>query len=855
MKSNLRFRHIIYVLACSSIFAACSSDPLPATDSNEPLPSESPDAWHDKIREQPYPKADNEIYINPAPLIVPQEMMTGDQLQFSLSPKENFPDAETIVSEPKPWCMFNPHQTLKAGIWYWRFRSIQSGTPQSWSATYSFEIKEDTPKFTTPAFDVFFRNISRTHPRLYCFFDTYLEQARANAPKHREYKALINRAETAVAHNYASYANPFDFNSTEVIKPHIDMLYQAYHLTKTTKYQDKMIEVLRLMLQRLPALTDRELFASNFGSTNIAIIFIEIYDMAFDRLSIDERNASEELLMRIARHYYKMYCGMEENRFFDNHFWQHNMRILFQSALVLFDKAAYTEECSEMLEYYYELWTARAPDAGYNRSGLWKNGVGYFTANVKTLFYMPSLFSALTGSNFLAHPWYQNAGQALVYAWPPQSKSTSFGDSNEKATTPDRQRVAFADFLARETGDGYASWYARQCDAALVNDVDMRLYRMMSPKTYSGDDFPPYSPKLLWYKDAGEVAIHSDLQRIENNLSLCFRSSTFGSNSHAVADQNSFTLLYQGCDVFRNGGYYIGAGNTPYNLLWYRHTRGHNSILVNGIGQPYSLTGYGQVLRAMGGDHIAYCSGDASKAYNGISEEKSWIELFASAGITQTPENGFGKTPLKKYKRHIAVLYPQTVLIYDELEANEPVRWEWLLHSPTRFSIDNTRKSWRTESAEKEFYAQVSQFSDISSTISQTDQTIIPITETPDPKYPDLWHLTGTFAQSSQNRILTIIQISGKSEKTPDVIRQGNTFHCGDWNITASLDPQETAELIITNRTSEVVFSYSPDNPVIEGSIYLRKYPSSSLLYDETNGRYGVTEQIDYTPASTRMAN
>ena len=117
MKSNLRFRHIICVLACSSIFAACSSDPLPLTDSNEPLPSESPDAWHDKIREQPYPKADNEIYINPAPLIVPQEMMTGDQLQFSLSPKENFPDAETIVSEPKPWCMFNPHQTLKAGIW------------------------------------------------------------------------------------------------------------------------------------------------------------------------------------------------------------------------------------------------------------------------------------------------------------------------------------------------------------------------------------------------------------------------------------------------------------------------------------------------------------------------------------------------------------------------------------------------------------------------------------------------------------------------------------------------------------------------------------------------------------------
>ena len=149
------------------------------TDNKEIADStESPDAWHDKIREKPYPKADNEIFINPAPFIVPQDMMTGEQLQFSLSQKEDFPDAETIVSEPKPWCMFNPHQIMNSGTWYWRFRSIVSGTPQSWSATYSFEIKDDTPKFVTPTFDTFFLNIPHTHPRLYCFLDNYLEQAK-----------------------------------------------------------------------------------------------------------------------------------------------------------------------------------------------------------------------------------------------------------------------------------------------------------------------------------------------------------------------------------------------------------------------------------------------------------------------------------------------------------------------------------------------------------------------------------------------------------------------------------------------------------------------------------------------------
>lgn len=42
-------------------------------DGTQPeMPAGIPDAYQDKIRTQPYPKADNELYLNPAPLIVPQ---------------------------------------------------------------------------------------------------------------------------------------------------------------------------------------------------------------------------------------------------------------------------------------------------------------------------------------------------------------------------------------------------------------------------------------------------------------------------------------------------------------------------------------------------------------------------------------------------------------------------------------------------------------------------------------------------------------------------------------------------------------------------------------------------------------
>lgn len=834
---------------------ACSTDSLPdIPEEGTETPVESPDSYHDKTREKPYPKADNEIYINPTPLIVPRAMKTGEKLQFCLSRQEDFSGTETILSTPKEWCMFNPHKTLKSGTWYWRFRSIgTTGTTekaeQPWSETYSFEVKAETPKFLTPAFDAFVNNAPRTHPRLFCFLDNGIEQARRNVTSHPEYSHLISRARTALNTDYSILPNPYD--KAADIKVSIQHLYQAYHLTHEKTYADKMRKILTILLAH--PLSDAQLFATNFGSTDIAICFIETYDLLYADLTPDEKSKIEELLMRVSRFYFKMYSGMQENHIFDNHFWQHNMRVLFQAAFVLYDKSLYAEETLTMLEYYYELWTARAPASGFNRDGVWHNGSGYFAANIKTLYYMPSLFSYITSKDFLLHPWYQNAGKSMVYTWPPQSKSAGFGDSSEKDTEPDRQRVAFADFIARETGNSYAGWYAQQCRTTLIQDYELRLYRMVRNQAYT-TDFPSNSSKLIWYKDAGEVAIHSDLAHTDKNISVSFRSSTFGSGSHTVANQNSFNLLYQGTDVYRSSGYYLNFSDA-HNLMSYRHTRAHNTILVNGIGQPYSLNGYGNIARAIGGEHISYCLGDASHAYSGISNDPQWVSAFANAGITQTPGNGFGTTPLTKYRRHLLLLHPNTVVIYDELEASEPVRWDWLLHSPTPFTIDANRHTLSTTHPSKGFTSVTQLFSESLNGMSQTDEFVIPPLAVASPSYPNQWHLTATFTPSARNRILAIIQLNASAKDISPIIRQGDTFQCGDWNIKAILDGTQPAELVITNRTHEAVFSYSPHNPMIGGSTYLRKYRYSSLLYDETNKRYGVTEQTDYIPASTRAVS
>lgn len=843
------FRLSVYLLLVVQLFIGCSSDPLPEPDGSQPeTPAATPDAYQDKIRTQPYPKADNELYLNPAPLIVPQTMKTGERLQFSLSRTEDFSSSETLVTEPQEWCMYNPHRRLDTGTWFWRFRSTDTNgnMPGEWSQAYRFEVKNDTPEFVTPTFNIFLGNAPRLHPRIYCFLDERIAETRNHVASHPEYRELQSRATLALNVDYTTM--PDLYSHAEELRQHATYLYQAYHLTQEEFYVEKLRQLLEALIAA--PLADKQLFASNFTASNIAWCLVAAYDLLYDNLSASDRTSAEELMMRVARYYYKVNCGFQENHLFDNHFWQQNMRILFQVALLLYDKPAYSSEALPMLEYYYELWTARAPASGFNRDGMWHNGTGYFSANILTLAYMPALFSYITRQNFLLHPWYRNAGRSLVYTCPPGSKTNGFGDNSEKGTEPNRLIAAFADYLACETGDSYAAWYAGECRDLLRRDYELRLYRMCTDQDYD-TAFPADAAKIVWYKDAGEVAMHSHPEDTEKDLALSFRSSTFGSGSHTTASQNAFNLLYKGVDVYRSTGYYQNFSDA-HNLMSYRHTRAHNTLLVNGIGQPYSTEGYGNVMRAMGGQHICYCLGDASYAYRGISNDPMWIGYFEQAGITQTPENGFGTTPLTKYRRHILMLHPSTVLVYDELEASEVVRWEWLLHSPTEFEIDAVKKTLSTNNNTKGFVAVTQLFGGHVFDLSQTDRFVVPPATT-GADYPNQWHLTARVDGSSATRFLAVIQVGDTKESVSAIHRDGDTFSVGDWKIEAILDVSKASKLTVTHRTEPAVFSYGTDNPTLNGISYSRQYAGSSILYDEMNGTWQVAEMIDRTPVSTRM--
>lgn len=845
MNKNLIYGMLFGLLGLTT--TACSDDEEIFFE--DVIGEETIDRVHPNLRDKPYPREEHELYLNPAPLIVPDVRADDEFLEFELSQSESFPEEGTFRSGKLAWNMYNIHQQMATGEWYWRFRIVDANdNAGQWSEVNHFTVTGHEPVFVTPAWEEVMSNIPTMYPRVHYYLNEDLERVRPTITEHEEYNTMLGRVSGAM--NYtASVSDLYDESKATTLSQYtFDYLYSTYLLTGELQYWNKMLEFGHALANglQIERLTD----GTNFHAAHIVTALSTIYDACQEGLSEAEKTTIEEAIVYVVNRYYNQYRGYLENHVFENHTWQVVLRALLQGAFVVCQEYP---DAMTALEYFYEVWTARAPASGFNRDGAWINGTGYFATNSYTLYYMPMLFTRLTGTNFLEHPWYKNVGNYLVYSWLPETSTTGFGDIDAPDTEPYRTRIAFADFIASELGDASAAWYVKQCNSTgtsanytLQGDFSFRLYRMARSKYPYGEAAEPEFRNFIWYQDIGEGVAYSDMMNRGNNLSLSFRSSPFGSGSHTLADQNSFKLLYKGEYVYMNAGYYQNFLDA-HNLLQFRNTRGHNTIMINNIGQPFTTRAYGNISRALNGQHVAYFLGDASHAYCGTSEYSMWQDAFASVGLSQTPEYGFGETPLNNYKRHIFMLRPNKVVIYDDLGADEPATWQWLLHSPVEFNIAGNKITTHYE--DKGGFTSVAQiYSNQTPEITKTNEWF-PGGEPSEPADKQ-WHLTANFGACQNNRILTIIQVTDNGI-VEDVWQVNNTFTLGDWTIEAEMDANKPAAITIKDAASGCVFSYGTD-AVIDGSVYQRQQEGSSLLYDVTGGSMQVQEISDKPVQITR---
>ncbi|MGY8719083.1 MAG: DUF4962 domain-containing protein, partial [Verrucomicrobiia bacterium] len=310
---------------------------------------------------------------------------------------------------------------------------------------------------------------------------------------------------------------------------------------------------------------------------------------------------------------------------------------------------------------------------------------------------IPQRIKTYTGFDFIAHtPWYQENANYFLYGFPPGSASTGFSDNSHDLPEPRGDYLAYADALSRLVQNPYAAWYRdrvaveadqlsphvqmyqrgdtdpKSATVGGLGETDMLQWnrlKYLNGMPAAEPQSPAELPMARAFKGVGLVTMHSqDLSKpADENFFVSMRASPFGTYSHMLSDNNTFNMVYGGDRLFYHTGFKVSM-SAPHRLEYYKHTKSHNGILVDGEGQPYHTEAYGWVENFLNGDKLSYAVGNASNAYDSLDEK-------FDAG-------------LKTFRRHMIMLRPDVVVIYDELEAQEPVEWSYLLHAYNEISLD-----------------------------------------------------------------------------------------------------------------------------------------------------------------------
>ena len=228
------------------------------------------------------------------------------------------------------------------------------------------------------------------------------------------------------------------------------------------------------------------------------------------------------------------------------------------------------------------------------------------------------------------NPWFRNNPYYLIYSYPPESTKAKLGDSipgsgdegdEDEGNTPAGKGRLVALRQAVLYNDGFAAAYAAQ----LPEDdkgYSVSEYLRWSPAAKPAAESLEKLPAARLFADIGAVFTHSNYTRREDNVRLVFHSSPYGAFGHAHADQNSFHVIAYDEELLLDSGYYTPVGD-PHRQEWSIQTKAHNSLLVDGEGQPYGDTsGYGRISHFEQNENWVYLAGSAATAYPEAHLEK-----------------------------------------------------------------------------------------------------------------------------------------------------------------------------------------------------------------------------------------
>ena len=384
------------------------------------------------------------------------------------------------------------------------------------------------------------------------------------------------------------------------------------------------------------------------------------YDSIYDVLSVDERETIAEAMVRlgILPTLEDWILGDKRIHALDSmghNWWSVCVSMAGLAALSLLgdepQAPLWIQRVSEAFPewFTYQGNVLQNKTANFDDKGAFYESVSY--ANYALSEY---LLFRLAYTNVFGHPpapdipLLKTAGDFFVHTCYPTSDgilSVNFGDSNLNATGARTLRLLLA--------NGYDApeyhWYLNRTDSGLGDPVGL-VYYTLRPRQSPPEELA--QPML--YPDIGWAILRSSWNDDATMLAI---KSSYAWN-HAHPDAGSFILFHKGKPLI------IDSGNCSYNrreyTRYYRHSKAHNVILIDGHGQNPEDCG----------------NGDRGTVTPGRIHR-----LIDAAGLKYVFADATGPTSWKFSRNYRHVLWiGDVILIFDDVRSHEKGKLEWLLH-------------------------------------------------------------------------------------------------------------------------------------------------------------------------------
>lgn len=750
-----------------------------------------------------------------------------------------------VVEADTRWPFYNPDKPLEAGTWYWQYGYVENGQTQ-WSPTYQITVEDNPKKFCPPSLKELLAKVPKTHPRVWidkAGWDSFIKNSQSK-PERADYLGMggqalqtpmktlkdIDTGELKKLQNDMQIKSYLTRQSRQIIdgeELNTDMLVRCYLLTKDRRYGDEAVKRVLEMLDwdKNPNVQ------GDFNAATLLSLSSLVYDSCYDLLTDAQKKILLDAIREKGTSFYDNFNNRLENHIADNHVWQMTLRIFTFAAFSVYGELP---EADTWVDYCYNVWLARFP--GLNKDGGWHNGDMYFTVNSRTLVEVPYFYSRLTGFDFFSDPWYTGNIMYTMYQCPPFQAAGGNGSAHLRVGRPNAIRIGYLDALARLCHNSFAADFVRRT-LKVEPDYLKKAYRDKAGNLgwfrLQCDTPLPEGPGLTSllpgyvFPETGLASFMTNWDRVGGNAMWSFRSSPYGSTSHALANQNSFNTFYGGKPLFYSSGHHIEFTD-KHAMLCHRATRAHNTILVNGMGQRIGTEGYGWIPRYYVSDKIGYVLGDASNAYGKVISPL-WLERGEQSDVAYTPENGWDDVPLTKFRRHIVNLgNTGYIFIYDELEASEPADYTYMLHTvlkPMTVDTSNPRFVHVQAVSGRGGASDAYLFSSGALQVDTTSQFFYPAKDwlkSKGKELPNHWHFTAKSEKSKVYRFMTIINTHAEKypSKDPEILSDGR-IKAGGWLISVNLSSSGAPSFFIRSTKDDVNITYKGQETIVNENGYV----------------------------------